>query len=321
MTAAAGADAGGTPPIQVVLGPCDDMRAEVFVRVASSGTAITLTGSLSGPRCRRAITLPVTAPLVDQGGGLARAILTEPSFWTPELPNLYRLQVQMSDGERGAAICDRLVGLRRLGVKGRSFWLDGRRWVVRGTWCDAGSFAAATLREMAAAAMIADPPAGILTSADEVGVAILAVLRDTAGRVLDPGQTADRVAAWAAHPSVVAAILPEAMTCAEARDRAAEVRRLKGTMLLGWVVDGMRPPPEFPAGIDFLVVTLPRGGVPEEAWRSATPRVPLVAWRREADPGGSARSGCDALQAALAAWGLAAGVERLPWDWSGYLVS
>ena len=46
-----------------------------------------------------------------------------------------------------------------------------------------------------------------------------------------------------------------------------------------------------------------------------------VAWRREAASGGNVRSGCDALQTALAAWGLAAGVERLPWDWAGYLVS
>lgn len=321
MTAPASVDAAGTPPIQVVLGPCDDMRAEVFVRVGSPDTAITLSGTLSGPACSRAITLPVSCQLVDQGGGLARAILTEPSFWTPELPNLYRLQVRAVDGERLVAVGDRLVGLRRLGVKGRSFWLDGRRWVVRGMWCDVGSFAVGPLRAMAAAAVIADPPAHLLAAADEAGVAILAMLTDATGRGLDPGQVTDRVAAWATHPAVVAAVLPEATSCNEARDRAAEVRRLKGTMLLGWSVDGMRPPRDVPAGIDFLAVTLPQGEVPEAAWRSCTPRVPLVAWRHGDEPLTNTRCACDALQAALAAWGLAGGVQVLPWDWAGYLVS
>jgi hypothetical protein len=136
--------------IDVILGRCDDMRAEVYVRATGlppGETAATIGGTLSGPETRLAITLPTVASLADLGPGpgprfdgsaLARGILTEPGYWTPELPHRYRLHVEVRAGGGVIASCDRLVGLRRLGVRGRSLWLEGRRWVPRGVACTPG---------------------------------------------------------------------------------------------------------------------------------------------------------------------------------------
>ena len=50
-----------------------------------------LTGSLVGPSCLYAETLPARFEFVDRGPGeslLAEAVVPEPCFWTPEMPHL-----------------------------------------------------------------------------------------------------------------------------------------------------------------------------------------------------------------------------------------
>lgn len=302
------------PRIEAVLGRADDMRAEVYARLvaADSGGRPTLRGRLSGPRCTLSTTLPTSLRLEDLGGTppVARGILTEPSYWTPELPNLYRLEAEADDAGAIIARVDRLIGLRRLGVRGRSLWLDGRRWVPRGLALAAADFDAGALRTAAVTAVIDEPAEAVCAEADSRGVAVVAVI--------DPSASADesaaRIVAWAQHPSIMLAVLP--------RDRGADAAALgamKGTLLVGLAVEGTAPPQPVPAGIDCLVVQLPAGALPHEAWRESAPPVPLVACR----PGGPvseiSRAGCDRLQADLAAWGTSASRGALPWDWAGYL--
>lgn len=312
-----------SPDIVVTLGPCDDMRAEVFVRVPRSaagldGGPLWLEGTLTGPECRRATTLPATARLVDLGpppaaaGGplVAKAVLTEPAFWAPDLPNLYRLEIRIV-GDAGVAATHHVrIGLRRLGAKGRSFRLDGRRWVPRGVSVDRTAFDAGTLRAQAATACVMLPDEPLCGRADVEGVAVIAMLDEP----LSPDAAAERIAGWAIHPAVVMALLPRDTSATQAAAIAAAVRGRKGTLLLGWTVDGGLPPPCVPAGIDWLAVVMGGDGSPHASWRDAAPPVPLVAWG-----GTGGRAGCDALQARLAAW-LLAGGERPPWDWAGYVV-
>lgn len=307
--------------VVVTLGPCDDMRAEVFVRVARPAAGLLrLDGTLVGPECRRATTLPSTARLVDLGppptdaggGGMlvAKAVLTEPAFWTPDLPNLYRLETRITGGDAVAATHCLHIGLRRLGAKGRSFWLDGRRWVPRGVRIEAAAFDAGTLRDQAATACVVNPDEPLCARADVEGVAVIAVLDGATS----PDAAAERIAGWAIHPAVVMALLPRDTPPAQAAAIAAAVRGRKGTLLLGWEVDGTAPPPCLPAGLDWLAVELGREGSPHASWRDASPPVPLVACG-----GTGGRAGCDMLQARLAAW-LLTGTERPPWDWAGYVV-
>lgn len=308
--------------IVVTLGPCDDMRAEVFVRVARpavgpGGGLLRLEGTLVGPECRRATTLPSTARLIDLGPPpgdpraatlVGKAVLTEPAFWTPDLPNLYRLETRIAGGE-GETHSLR-IGLRRLGASGRSFRLDGRRWVPRGVRTAAAAFDAGSLRDQAATACVVNPDDPLCTRADVEGVAVIAMLDDAAS----PAAAAEQIAGWAIHPAVVMALLPHDTPPARAAAIAAAVRGRKGTLLLGWTVDGGLPPPSVPTGIDWLAVVMGADGSPHASWRDAAPPAPLVAWG-----GSGGRAGCDALQARLAAW-LLAGGERSPWDWAGYVV-
>jgi hypothetical protein len=304
------------PRIEAVLGRADDMRAEVYARLvdAAEGGRPALRGRLSGPRCSLATTLPTSLRLEDLGGTppVARGILTEPSYWTPEMPNLYRLEAEADESGAIIARVDRLIGLRRLGVRGRSFWLDGRRWVPRGLTLPEASFDAANLRAAGMAAVIAEPSEALCAAADSAGVAVVAVV--------DPAASADRIAAaiveWARHPSVMLAVLPR-----ERGAHAAAIGQLKGTMLVGLVVDGTAPPEPVPAGVDCLVVELTERALPHEAWRDRAAPVPLVACRPGSPAAEVSRAGCDRLQADLAAWGIAGSAAAPPWDWAGYLHS
>jgi hypothetical protein len=316
--------------IRVTLGPCDEMRAEVFVRATDPGSVGgRLVGTITGPRRGRDTTLPTIARLVPLPGQgphdipAARAILTEPAYWTPDLPNLYRLEAAVEPAEQhrppAAPIgpterIDATVGLRRLGTRGRSFWLDGRRWVPRAVVVE-GPPDLASLKTAALGAAVADVDATVLSAADETGVAVLSLMTPATS-------TVERIGMLAWHPAAMLAVVAAdaiADRPAAIAKVCAMLRPARGTLLLGLAADGSRPPPQPIGDVDFLAVVLPAGGLPHAAWRAAS-SLPLVAWRRDASDAARGRAGCDLLQRDLAAWGLATGVDRLPWDWAGYLV-
>lgn len=322
--------------IRPILGRADDMRAEVWLRcdpaaagVAEADTAagpLTVVGTLTGPSCTLAATLPTTAALADQGAGdgrapLARGLCTEPGFWTPELPCLYRAEVELRRGDRVVASGWRHVGLRRAGARGRSIWLDGRRYVPRGVACDGSVDDLKSLRSLHAAAVIAGDRLGtaVESAADRAGVAIVV-------RVPVPGDGPDAVGGVAAaiaeralHPSVLLSILPATLSADVVAAIARATSQSRGTMLLATAVDGRLPPPPLPPGIDVVVVELPAGGLPHAAWH-AGPGLPLVACETGAAAGpAEARAACDSLQARLADWGSST-PGASPVDWAGYLV-
>ena len=172
-------------------------------------------------------------------------------------------------------------------------------------------------RERATTAVIVNPDDATCSRADADGVAMIAIPEAVDNDLPTVAVRAGRIARWALHPAVVLALLPPGTPAADAAAIARAVRPVKGTLLVGWHVDGGEPPPrEMPPGIDWLAVDVGSDRSPHAAWREAAPMMPLVACA--ADGGG--RAACDALQAALAAWGLAAGGERVPWDWAGYVV-
>lgn len=312
------------PRIDVILGRCDDMRAEVYLR--ATGLPLTdelpmLGGSLTGPESQLAITLPATARLSGLGpsptagddaasgidrAAVARGILTEPGYWTPELPHRYRLVAEVRAGGALIASCDRLVGLRRSGVRGRSLWLEGRRWVPRGVACLAGELEPGMFRELLATAVLDDPGDEICTFADEAGVAIIAHCGG------DPMAGCLR---WTRHPSVMMAVLPRGTDAAAVAALTDAIRSFKGTMLLGLQVDGKEPPPMVPKEIDCVVVSLAEGKMPHHAWREP-PATPVIVARPAVGDIRKRRAACDALQADLAAW---RGAAALAWDWAGFM--
>ena len=308
-------DSSAVPAILLTLGRCDEVRAEMFLRAPVAGS---ISGTLAGPRRGRDTTLPATARLQPTAtSGVVRAILTEPAYWTPDLPNLYRLEATIEAAATPPHVVDRLVGLRRLGVRGRSLWLDGRRWVPRAV-AAAGVAGIEACKPGALAAVVAEPDETLLARADEIGVAVFALA--TASSADHRASVADRIAAWSAHPSAVVAILPQELPAATVAAVARAALPHKGTLLLAATVAGDSPPPAaIPPGIDALVVALDRDALPHATWRDGV-GMPLMAWRRaEASPD-AGRGPCDALQAALAGWG-ATGHDPRPWDWAGYVVA
>lgn len=341
--------------LSVSLGRADEIRAEVLVAATRGGAAAgltvpRLTGSFTGPIRGRDVTLPTSVRLVDMPAlarplvGVGRAVFTEPAYWTPELPNLYRLEARIEEeriengGGSGDGVAahgrlkvDRMIGLRRLGVRGRSFWLDGRRWVVRGVGGRQAGFTPDTLRSLFAAAVLDDPDEAVCTAADRIGVGIVAWLWDGA-RPLSPGDAEQRLARLANHPAVLLAVVPRTCDPDTVGEIASRSRQARGTLLLGLEVDGGRPPgaglAREAAGVDFIVVDLPDAGVPHEDWRACSPGMPLVARLHavagpdDTQPDAAAlRRECDRLQAALATWGLHEGAAAPARDWSGYLVT
>jgi hypothetical protein len=299
-----------SPDIRVTLGRCDDMRGEVFVRQEGEGHETAAPdGTITGPRRGRDVTLPTTTrlvplPPVPGSTAVSRAVITEPAFWTPDLPNLYRVEVSpRAAAPHVDAAVTAWIGLRRLGVRGRSFWLDGRRWVPRAIAAD---IAPARAREAGVGLIVESPAEDLLATTDETGVAVVAVLR---GAEVSP----ERVARLARHPSAMLAIMMPRPTD---EGTLTGIRRLAGTLQLGLAADGTLPPPQEPEGVDFLAVTLPEGGVPHAGWTSRPSR-PLVAWRRG---GAGGRRDCDLLQRDLADWGIGTPRGEPVWDWAGYLV-
>ena len=82
-----GAVGDGRTEVMVLLGRCDEMRAEVYARLVARPSKagagrLSLVGTLVGPRCGTATTLPITVRWIDAAGGanvMARAVLMEPS--------------------------------------------------------------------------------------------------------------------------------------------------------------------------------------------------------------------------------------------------
>jgi hypothetical protein len=112
-------------------------RAFVYARLPqpAEGAGWSLVGQVRGPRCLQAQTLPLTSPLVDLGPGptlLARAAVPDPCFWSPDLPTIYDVTVNLLRGTQIVATARREIGLRALGVRGRNLALESKRWVLRG---------------------------------------------------------------------------------------------------------------------------------------------------------------------------------------------
>lgn len=102
--------------IEISLGDVTDMEAHVFARYRGPET-VELNGAIRGPFCDKATTLPADFPFrrIDEKDPEAvSALVTEPCLWSPELPQLYRVDVKATQGERTIAEYHGTIGLRRL---------------------------------------------------------------------------------------------------------------------------------------------------------------------------------------------------------------
>jgi hypothetical protein len=176
-------DAEFAAKLEIFFGDVSDAVCRVYVRWPDAeGQGYKLGGSLTGPICPYAHTLPATLAFVDRGPGdapLAEAYVPEPCFWTPEMPHVYRARVQLQRDGRVVATVERLVGIRTLGASGRKLVYDAKRWVLRGVRATAvPPTGLEEWREGGSAMIVASPIDALCEQASRLGVLLVAELSD-----------------------------------------------------------------------------------------------------------------------------------------------
>ena len=265
-----------------------------------------ISGQLIGPSCEFSHTLPAKHPFreIDRGDDLQRAALAEaivpdPCFWTPDLPFLYRAQIQAHGGSE-VAEADRIVGIRRLGVRGRSLFFDGKRFVLRAIECKMQNAELKSLlehnqdflRETWTALILKNPVDEVCEFASRRGLLLVADLTDSNDFARSESliHSLRRLSQW---PAVGIAVLPGNAVVAEQERR--EVRNL----LLTQFVAATNPVISAPwADLMLIEVGLPNGF----SQRIKDLKAPVIALRRISPTVDieQARSECDILQRDLA---------------------
>jgi Glycosyl hydrolases family 2 len=107
---------------ELAVGEVTAMEARVFVgyRPAAEHGAlgqepIFLRGTLRGPYCEKARTLPAEFPFQDLSPArplTAEAVVPDPCLWSPDLPHLYRADVEALRGAQIVAEYHGEIGLR-----------------------------------------------------------------------------------------------------------------------------------------------------------------------------------------------------------------
>lgn len=104
---------------------CDEsnpIEARIEVRLDHDNSQdVVLAGTVEGPTCVASHTLPATIPLRSNRSSTTLesvAIIPDPCFWTPELPFLYRLRLELIRDGQVLEQTERVVGLRRRGRDG-----------------------------------------------------------------------------------------------------------------------------------------------------------------------------------------------------------
>jgi hypothetical protein len=258
-------------------------QLEIFTHRATESAVIVELGDwagievrsfqLCGPRCERAHTLPATFQ-ADQSGTL---LVTDPCYWTPQLPFLYDVELilQLADGT--TTTWKHTVGLRRWEIDGRNLFRERRRVVLRGAAVadfDVTDLAAAVDAEMAL--VVRDPSEAQLQRASELGVSIVADLR---------GLSPD-VVSYTWQPSVALVLLDTATSKSHAIRTVSVAHPACGFAANTWP--------------DAIAIELNETNQPP-AW-AATCGKPVIAIRRQGAYAelAEARRACDQLQADLA---------------------
>ncbi len=304
-------------PWDLFFGQSTQTQAHVYAEYAGDcPDGSELTGTITGPYCQHSRTLPATVVLESLGCGiplLARAVLPDPCFWSPGMPFLYEMNLEVR--QRGNCIqrVERQFGMHPIGVKRNSLYCGGKRWVVRGSaQANPQVDDLPTYREQELALFCEQPPETLCEQASRLGVVVVAGLGSGdrfAGRASEQ-ETADtsdsghlrselkRLSKWPAVPMVVSA--------EGAYHRLSEER--PRNMLLGCRVAKSIEDREMPKA-DFLLL---EGGnaaeLAEQVSGLAKQRPVLMRVTSEVQSATSlSRDKCDQLQRDLAAYGDFAG--------------
>jgi len=149
----------------------------------SQGQIASFRGNLIGPHCQYARTLPATfsVPPCDCLPGISnrtQQIITDPCYWTPQLPYLYNFEGEMKLADGTVQSWSHTVGFRRWEVEGRNLRLERRRIVLRGAVAaNESDVDLLEAHEAEVALLVREPSDSFLQQASECGVMVIADLR------------------------------------------------------------------------------------------------------------------------------------------------
>jgi hypothetical protein len=304
--------------LEIFSGAADPAEARIYARLKLSRDEVDwgcqLTGKILGPQCAFSHTLPARIPMMnrsDRSTLLLEAIVPDPCFWTPELPFLYRAKIELRREQETIAICERIVGIRRFGVRERSLNFDGKRFVLRGV--DFRSHIsnlrlqiaeqAAFLRETWTALVVSHPDDELCEFASRNGVLLMADLASNKAKSACTGAETDltselrRVAQWPA--AVIAIVSGDA-------DLPRGIHEIARNLLLAQRIVADVPWRQ----ADWAQIAIVEAANPN-AFVDKMKRcsLPIIAYRPQSASTDieSARAACDALQRDLASCGGLAG--------------
>jgi hypothetical protein len=254
------------------------------------GSCTTIEGTIEGPFCSIARTLPTTFSIravAVAGQGVSETVVVDPCYWTPALPFLYRLNLTLRDARGDTFRISESLGLRRWCAEGADLKLERKRIVLRGAEMSANEATLPIAREVEIALLVGEPSVDFCRAASYQGVAIVADLRGASGDI----ETTLRN--YALHASVLVVLVT---------DDAAKLLPTQALPLIARVVGAMdvQATIERYPRADILAVELDADERPP-AWvaQCGKPAVAIRSTASFADFRG-ARETCDRLQADLA---------------------
>ena len=160
-------------------------RAQIRI-TAPSASAIN--GTIRGPFCRYATTLPSTFPVRD-----GKCVIVDPCYWTPNLPFQYVVEVDVADEQGGLKPVKLDWGIRWCLPHRSDLRLNGKRFVFRAITMPEADVDLPALRELHCGLIVQEPSVEFVTAASEQGV----MLFDRAA--VSPAENASRNGYAALH--------------------------------------------------------------------------------------------------------------------------
>jgi hypothetical protein len=269
-------------PREVAVRPSGSLLADLTIVWPAETPPAALPTTIRGPHCQYSRTLAATwklATTIAQSGIVQQVRITDPCYWTPELPFLYDLQ---NDAGQSIASC----GLRNWQTAGDKLKLDGRRIVLRGALLHEFDNIAWNLwRECQLTLLTIDPPLELCAEAAMQGVPLVVTIEEHVD--------SDYLRGLAACPAVLVVLLGlEAMPLAAGRLPTGPQYGLA-------VHDTVVPPPEW---AQVTGVVLEQSTLNELLDRP--PTWPLLVFGPSEEPTDCADSRrlCEQLQATCAPW-------------------
>lgn len=305
--------------LEILCPRADVTAARIVVRMpppeGSAPRSWRLSGEIVGPVCDFARTMPVNVQLrppaddANSGHIAATATLTEPCFWTPELPFLYYAHLQLhtaAQQESPAAQLRRPLGLLPLSIRKRRFYLNSETWVPRAISADTSYVAADLLdeyRQLGAVLLVTNPDDAFCDAASHRGIPLIAQV-PAAGDEFWPAIR--RLARW---PAVALLVIGDSLPVGDGSPGEEAIRHAAAGKLLGLRVQAgaANALPPLPPWADVIVCHgRDAAEIEPIAAQSILPTIAVCQAETPLSPA-DARARCDALQQALAHVGLLAG--------------